>query len=252
MPSLFRPNGKFLHRLPQKAGCHEVAATFAQGCFWHSEIVFQSLTGVRDAVSGFAGGKTVNPSYEDVCTGKTGHAESVQVYYDSTKISYAELVSAYFASMDPTSLNRQGNDVGTEYRSVAFYRNEKEKKIIENEIARINASGKYSGRVVTEVRPFSAFYPAEQYHQEYIITPGTLMFSGYPFPITCISEKRSRPADLKTNIPVSLFTECLVHFVSKKITDDRTGDDPCGYPPGRFSGSKTRLCHRQIIYTPAP
>lgn len=157
----------------QKAGRHEAVATFAQGCFWHSEIVFQSLTGVRDAVAGFAGGKTVNPSYEDVCTGKTGHAESVQVYYDSTKISYAELVSAYFASMDPTSLNRQGNDVGTEYRSVAFYRNEKEKKIIENEIARINASGKYTGRVVTEVRPFTAFYPAEQYHQEYIFNhPG--------------------------------------------------------------------------------
>lgn len=147
---------------------NESVATFAQGCFWHTEIVFQSLYGVRDAVSGFSGGKTINPSYEEVCTGKTGHAECVQVYYDSTKISFETLVDAYFSSMDPTTLNRQGNDVGTEYRSVAFYRTEREKKVIEEAISKINASKKYRSRVVTEVQPFRAFYPAEDYHQEYI------------------------------------------------------------------------------------
>lgn len=152
---------------------NEAVATFAQGCFWHTEIVFQSLVGVRDAVSGYAGGTTVNPSYEEVSTGKTGHAESVQVYYDPAKITYATLVAAYFASMDPTTLNKQGNDVGTEYRSVAFYRNESEKKIIEAEINRINASKKYKNKVVTEVVPFKVFYKAEDYHQEYILNnPG--------------------------------------------------------------------------------
>jgi peptide-methionine (S)-S-oxide reductase len=152
-----------------KAVANEAVATFAQGCFWHSEIVFQSLAGVRDAVSGYAGGTTKNPSYDMVCTGKTGHAESVQVYYDPSKISYKELAAAFFASMDPTTLNRQGNDVGTEYRSVAFYRNDAEKKIIEAEISRINNSKQYASKVVTEVVPFTQFYEAEEYHQEYIL-----------------------------------------------------------------------------------
>jgi peptide-methionine (S)-S-oxide reductase len=152
-----------------KAVANEAVATFAQGCFWHSEIVFQSLAGVRDAVSGYAGGTTKNPSYDMVCTGKTGHAESVQVYYDPSKISYKELAAAFFASMDPTTLNRQGNDVGTEYRSVAFYRNDAEKKIIEAEISRINNSKQYASKVVTEIVPFTQFYEAEEYHQEYIL-----------------------------------------------------------------------------------
>ncbi|MCX6323523.1 MAG: peptide-methionine (S)-S-oxide reductase MsrA [Sphingobacteriales bacterium] len=152
-----------------KAVANEAVATFAQGCFWHSEIVFQSLAGVRDAVSGYAGGTTKNPSYDMVCTGKTGHAESVQVYYDPSKISYKELAAAFFASMDPTTLNRQGNDIGTEYRSVAFYRNDAEKKIIEAEISRINNSKQYASKVVTEVVPFTQFYEAEEYHQEYIL-----------------------------------------------------------------------------------
>ena len=153
----------------QKPAPNEAVATFAEGCFWHSEIVFQSLVGVRDAVSGYAGGQTKNPSYEQVSGGQTGHTETVQVYYDPAKISYATLVAAFFASMDPTSLNRQGNDVGTEYRSAAFYRTEEEKRILEAEIARINASKKYKSKVVTEVVPFKSFYPAEDYHQEYIL-----------------------------------------------------------------------------------
>src|SRR4029077_15871386 len=100
----------------------ESVATFSEGCFWHAEIVFQSLVGVRDAVSGYAGGHDPDPDYEKVGTGNTGHAETVQVYYDSSKISYKTLVDAFFASLDPTQLNRQGNDVGTEYRSIIFYR----------------------------------------------------------------------------------------------------------------------------------
>jgi peptide-methionine (S)-S-oxide reductase len=143
-------------------------ATFAEGCFWHSEIVFQSLVGVRDAVSGYSGGHTTNPDYDAVSTGQTGHAESVQVYYDPSVVSYETLVAAFFASQDPTTLNRQGNDAGTEYRSIAFYRNEKEKKIIEAEISRLTASKKYKNKIVTEVVPFEKFYPAEAYHQEYI------------------------------------------------------------------------------------
>jgi peptide-methionine (S)-S-oxide reductase len=146
----------------------ESVATFAEGCFWHSELVFQSLVGVRDAVSGYAGGHTTNPDYEAVSTGRTGHAETVQVYYDSSKISYASLVQAFFASQDPTTLNRQGNDEGTEYRSIAFYRNETEKKIIAAEIKRLSDIKKYADKIVTEVKPFTEFYEGEAYHQEYI------------------------------------------------------------------------------------
>lgn len=147
---------------------NEAVATFSEGCFWHAEIVFQSLSGVRDAVSGYAGGSDANPDYEKVSTGNTGHAETVQVYYDPSVISYETLIKALFASMDPTELNRQGNDEGTEYRSIAFYRNESEKKIIDAEIIRLTDSKAYKNKIVTEVKPFTAFYPAEDYHQEYV------------------------------------------------------------------------------------
>lgn len=147
---------------------NEAVATFAQGCFWHTEIVFQSLVGVRDAVSGYAGGTDTNPDYEKVLTGQTGHAESVQVYYDPSQISYETLVEAFFASQDPTTLNRQGPDVGTQYRSAAFYQNEKEREIIEAEIRRLTDSKKYKNKIVTQVVPYTKFYPAEDYHQEYI------------------------------------------------------------------------------------
>lgn len=156
-----------------KTASPEAVAYFAQGCFWHTEIVFQGLVGVRDAVSGYAGGKTLNPIYEEVSGGSTGHAEAVQVFYDPTKISYSTLVAAFFASQDPTTPNRQGNDIGTEYRSIAFYSNENEKEVIEAEIRRLTASKKYKNRIVTEVVPFKRFYPAENYHQEYIaLHPG--------------------------------------------------------------------------------
>ena len=153
---------------PGKPSANEAIADFSEGCFWHAEIVFQSLAGVRDAVSGYAGGTDKHPDYEKVCTGTTGHAETVQVYYDPSKISFATLVAAYFASEDPTEVNRQGPDEGTQYRSIIFYRNYQEKKIIDDEIAKLAASKKYSGKIVTQVAPFTTFYPAEAYHQEYI------------------------------------------------------------------------------------
>jgi len=152
----------------QKASANEAVASFAEGCFWHTEIVFQSLEGVRDAVSGYAGGRDTNPDYEKVSTGETGYAETVNVYYDPTKISFQTLVKAFFASHDPTQLNGQGNDEGTQYRSIAFYRNDEEKKTIEAEMKRLADSKKYSSKIVTEVKPFTKFYPAEDYHQEYI------------------------------------------------------------------------------------
>ncbi|MEO5945147.1 MAG: peptide-methionine (S)-S-oxide reductase MsrA [Ferruginibacter sp.] len=147
---------------------NEVVATFSEGCFWHAEIVFQSLVGVRDAVSGYAGGHTTDPTYEKVASGTTGHAETVNVYYDPSKISYRTLVRAFFASQNPTEINRQGNDEGTEYRSIAFYRSPEEKKIIDEEIGKVNNTKQYNSKVATEVIPFSKFYKAEDYHQEYI------------------------------------------------------------------------------------
>ena len=162
-------NAKIFEGNKQRPSTNEAVATFAEGCFWHTEIVFQSLVGVRDAVSGYAGGTDMHPDYEKVSTGETGHAESVQVYYDPSKISFETLVKAFFASHDPTELNRQGNDVGTQYRSIAFYRNDQEKKIIESEINRLLEQKKYSGKIVTEIKPYTKFYPAEDYHQEYIL-----------------------------------------------------------------------------------
>jgi peptide-methionine (S)-S-oxide reductase len=155
--------------IKQKTSANEAVAYFSEGCFWHTEIVFQSLEGVRDAISGYAGGSDSNPDYEKVGSGETGHAETVQVFYDPAKISFETLVKAFFASHDPTQLNYQGNDVGTQYRSIAFYSNAKEKQVIDAEIKRITDSKKYSKKIVTEVKPFSKFYYGEDYHQEFIL-----------------------------------------------------------------------------------
>ena len=155
--------------IKQKPAANEAVAYFSEGCFWHTEIVFQSLEGVRDAISGYAGGNDTDPDYEKVSSGETGHAETVQVYYDPSKVSFETLVKAFFASHDPTQVNRQGNDVGTQYRTIAFYSNEKEKQVIDAEIKKVAGSKKFSGKIVTEIKPFSKFYPAEDYHQEYIL-----------------------------------------------------------------------------------
>jgi len=144
-------------------------ATFAAGCFWHEETLFESINGVVTAVSGYAGGKTSKPNYEDVSTGTTGHTETVNVYYDSTKITYPQLLKIYFESQDdPTQVNGQGPDEGTQYRSVIFYRNAAEKAMAEQDIQSLNKSGKYSKPIATKVVPYTIFWPAEEYHQNYI------------------------------------------------------------------------------------
>lgn len=142
-------------------------ATLAGGCFWCIEAVFDELEGVEDVVSGYSGGAVPNPSYEDVCRGTTGHAEVVQVTFDPQRISFRELLEVFFSIHDPTTLNRQGPDVGTQYRSAIFYHSPEQQRIAEQTIADLDAKQLWKNRIVTEVAPFSAFYPAEQYHQEY-------------------------------------------------------------------------------------
>lgn len=141
-------------------------ATFAAGCFWHEEALFESVKGVKEAISGYAGGTTSNPTYEKVETGNTGHAESVDVYYDPKEVNYATLVKVFFAGQDPTQVNGQGPDHGTQYRSIAFYRNDAEKQTIENEMKSI--AGNYKNPIATQVMPFTKFWTAEDYHQNYI------------------------------------------------------------------------------------
>ncbi|OGX83943.1 peptide-methionine (S)-S-oxide reductase [Hymenobacter lapidarius] len=143
-------------------------ATFAGGCFWCTEEVFEELKGVNAVVSGYSGGREANPTYEQVGRGETDHAEAIEVYYDPKEVSFATLVDVFFrAAHDPTTLNRQGPDAGAQYRSVAFYRTPAEKKTIDDAIARVNASKQYGSAIVTQVVPFQKFWPAEDYHQGY-------------------------------------------------------------------------------------
>jgi peptide-methionine (S)-S-oxide reductase len=142
-------------------------ATFGAGCFWCVEAVYQQLEGVQKVISGFAGGKRENPTYEQVCSGATGHAEVCQIIYDPSKISFTELLEVFWTVHDPTTLNRQGADVGTQYRSVVFYHNEEQKKLAEHYKEELNKSGSFSSPVVTEIAPYTQFYSAEKYHQDY-------------------------------------------------------------------------------------
>lgn len=141
-------------------------AYFASGCFWCVEAVFESVKGVEEAVSGYAGGFTKSPNYQSIGTGRTGHAETVAVYYNPNIVSFQTLVDVFFGSHDPTTKNGQHPDYGTQYRSIAFYQNEKEKQIIENTIQKLNKVA-YKGKIVTEVTRFTKFYEAEAYHQNY-------------------------------------------------------------------------------------
>jgi peptide-methionine (S)-S-oxide reductase len=152
--------------LSEKALSKFSQATFAAGCFWHEEAMFESIKGVKEAVSGYAGGKTSNPTYESIETGSTGHAETVNVYFDSTVIDFPTLVKIYFAGQDPTEVNGQGPDRGTQYRSIAFYRNNGEKKMIEDHIKSIQP--KYKEPIAAQILPFTKFWTGEAYHQNYI------------------------------------------------------------------------------------
>jgi len=142
-------------------------ATFGAGCFWCTEAVFLNVNGVTKVVSGYSGGKVKNPTYREVCTGLTGHAEVTQITYDPKKVSFEDLLEVFWNTHDPTTLNRQGADEGTQYRSVVFYANDEQKKIAEQYKKQLEASHLYKNPIVTEISPLSIFYPAEDYHQNY-------------------------------------------------------------------------------------
>ena len=144
---------------------HMEKATFGAGCFWCTEAVFERLDGVQSVVAGYAGGTKANPTYEEVCTGQTGHAEVAQITFDPAKISYEELLHVFWEAHDPTTLNRQGADEGTQYRSVIFFADEKQKAAAEK--SRAEAQKEIERPIVTEIQPLKIFYPAENYHQEY-------------------------------------------------------------------------------------
>jgi peptide-methionine (S)-S-oxide reductase len=143
-------------------------ATFGAGCFWGVELTFSQLPGVTEATSGYEGGKLDNPSYKDVCTDQTGHAEVVEVTFDPTKITYQQLLDQFFSLHDPTQLNRQGPDWGTQYRSVVFYHSPEQKAAAEATIARLNADHRFPKPIVTQVVPAQTFWRAEDYHQKYL------------------------------------------------------------------------------------
>ena len=146
---------------------HMETATLGNGCFWCTEAIFQQLNGVMNVQSGYSGGHVENPDYKSVCEGTTGHAEVLQLTFDPSIISYADLLEVYWKTHDPTTLNRQGNDVGTQYRSVIFYHNEEQKNVAESYRDQLTKSGVYADPIVTVIEPFTQFYPAEDYHANY-------------------------------------------------------------------------------------
>ena len=142
-------------------------ATFAGGCFWCTEAVYAQIKGVQSVTSGYIGGKNPNPTYQQVCTGQTGHAEAVEIAYDPQQVPYEKLLEVFFSTHDPTTKNRQGADVGTQYRSGVFYHDDAQKQTAEEVIAKLDAARVFPNKIVTEVTPASTFYPAEKYHQDY-------------------------------------------------------------------------------------
>ena len=158
---------KTINQMQENKSKNIDTATFGAGCFWCVEAIFQQLDGVLSVTSGYSGGKVENPTYEQVCTGNTGHAEVSQITFDPSKITYDELLEAFWSSHDPTTLNRQGNDAGTQYRSAVFYHNTEQKNLAEKYKKELNLSGAWKDPVITEIVPFSTFYKAEDYHQNY-------------------------------------------------------------------------------------
>ena len=146
------------------------------GCFWGVEVLFEEMPGVKKVTSGYAGGHTNNPTYESICTGTTGHIEVVEIEYDNSETTYEVLLDRFFYIHDPTQFNRQGPDVGEQYKSVIFYNSENEKTIAEAKIKQIDESGEHQGKVVTELREAVQFYPAEEYHQDFIEKNGKVCY----------------------------------------------------------------------------
>jgi peptide-methionine (S)-S-oxide reductase len=153
--------------LDSSPGTNLETATFGTGCFWCTEAIFQQLKGVHSVVSGYSGGHVENPTYDHVCSGTTGHAEVVQITFDPELIPYEELLEVFWQTHDPTTLNRQGNDFGPQYRSAIFYHNDEQRRVAEHYKAKLDASGAFDAPLVTEISPFGRFYPAENYHQNY-------------------------------------------------------------------------------------
>ena len=147
-------------------------ATFGNGCFWCTEAVFEELKGVESAVSGYSGGRVPDPTYEQVCTGATGHAEVIQITYDPAVITFPELLEVFWKTHDPTTLNQQGPDHGTQYRSAVFYHSDEQRELAEKYMQRLDESGAFDAPIVTEITKFQKFYPAEDYHQEYFALNG--------------------------------------------------------------------------------
>ena len=143
-------------------------ATFGAGCFWGVEVAFRNVRGVKDALVGYLGGTLSNPTYKDVCTGRTGHAEVVQIEYDPAEVTYDKLLDVFWENHNPTTMNRQGPDVGTQYRSAIFYHTPEQKRLAEESKADLEASGRFRRPIVTEITAASTFYPAEDYHQRYL------------------------------------------------------------------------------------
>ena len=154
-------------------------ATFGAGCFWCVEAVFQRLKGVEKVISGYSGGSVKNPSYKQVCDGNTGHAEVCRIFYDPSVVSFTELLEVFWKTHDPTTLNRQGNDVGTQYRSVVFYHNEEQRKLAEHYKQELDSSGIFSGKIVTEISPAQEFFVAEDYHQNYFDENGNQPYCSF-------------------------------------------------------------------------
>ena len=154
-------------------------ATFGSGCFWCTEAIFQNVDGVLKVESGYSGGKVKNPTYKEVCSGLTGHAEVIQLTYDPSEITYDELLEIFWQTHDPTTLNRQGADVGTQYRSVVFYHDDEQKKLAESYKAKLNAAGAFNDPIVTEISPYTVFYKAEDYHQNYYNLNGNAPYCSF-------------------------------------------------------------------------
>jgi peptide-methionine (S)-S-oxide reductase len=154
-------------------------ATLGSGCFWCTEAFFLPVKGIKSVVSGYSGGKVKNPTYKEVCSGLTGHAEVIQVIFDPTIISYSEVLEIFWNTHDPTTLNKQGADEGTQYRSVVYFHNDEQKKIAEDYKTQLNQSAVFKNPVVTEISPFTVFYPAENYHQNYFELNPTQGYCAY-------------------------------------------------------------------------
>lgn len=172
--------------------------TLAGGCFWCTEAIFKRLKGVESILPGYAGGNIENPTYEQVCSGKTGHAESIQITFDPTIISYEKIIEVFFHLHDPTTLNQQGNDVGTQYRSSIFYHSPEQKKTAEKVISDINQSKLYPGRIITELAPFTNFFEAEDYHKDYYEKNSYQPYCQYTIDPKINKLLKEFPHDLKT------------------------------------------------------